>query len=355
MGSRGHAPPEAQRGAHGPAGRLGGGRRHRRAHAQGGGQRRHPRLGGQRGGHPLRDRLGRRARRPTRRWCATCSARSATRSASRSRPPRGACPTGVIACVGGGSNAIGAFVPVRGRPRRGAGGRRGRRGRAGQRPPLRAADHRRARRAARRAGRRACRTRTARSWRPTRSRPGWTTPAPGPEHAWLRDEGRVTYDGGARRGRRGRLPRAGPPGGDHPRAGALARAGLADGQPRRASWTCWCSPAAATRTWPRSWRSERRLSRHRAPGRGLRRRGRARGADALPDGRPSRHGAVEGVLRRRGGRRCRPDRAGRALLRPAGRRPRDPRRGHPGAGRGRDPVRRAATSAPTRRGACRWC
>ena len=61
---------------------------------------------------------------------------------------------------------------------------------------------------------------------------GLDYPGAGPEHAWLRDEGRVTYDAVRRRGRRGRLPQARAPGGDHPRAGALARAGLADGQPR---------------------------------------------------------------------------------------------------------------------------
>ena len=42
--------------------------------AQGGDLRGDPRLGDERREHPLRDRLGRRARRPIRRSCATCSA-----------------------------------------------------------------------------------------------------------------------------------------------------------------------------------------------------------------------------------------------------------------------------------------
>ena len=63
------------------------------------------------GRHALRDRLVRRARRRSRRSCATCSASSATRRApSCSSAPAG-CPSRVIACVGGGSNAIGTFVP----------------------------------------------------------------------------------------------------------------------------------------------------------------------------------------------------------------------------------------------------
>ena len=45
-----------------------------RADAEGGGQRGDPRLGHQRRQHPLHHRLGRRARRRTRRSCATCSA-----------------------------------------------------------------------------------------------------------------------------------------------------------------------------------------------------------------------------------------------------------------------------------------
>jgi tryptophan synthase beta chain len=91
----------------------------------------------------------------------------------------GRLPERVIACVGGGSNAIGIFVPfvddARGEADRveaaGDGIETG--------PPRRAADARRPRRRAARAPtRRSCRTRTARSSRRTRSRPASTTPAP---------------------------------------------------------------------------------------------------------------------------------------------------------------------------------
>ena len=93
----------------------------------------------------------------------------------------GRLPDRVIACVGGGSNAIGMFAAfvddadVRARRRRGGG--RGHRDRA----PRRAAHRRRARRrAARRALSASCRTTTARSSRRTRSRPASTTRASAP-------------------------------------------------------------------------------------------------------------------------------------------------------------------------------
>ena len=38
-----------------------------------------------------------------------------------------------------------------------------------------------------------CRTPTGRSSKATRSRPGLDYPGVGPEHAWLKDTGRVTY------------------------------------------------------------------------------------------------------------------------------------------------------------------
>ena len=74
----------------------------------------------------------------------------------------GRLPDRLIACVGGGSNAIGAFVPVRARRGGAAGGRGGGGGGAGVGSPLGAAHHRCARRAARSAHRRA----------PGRGRPG---------------------------------------------------------------------------------------------------------------------------------------------------------------------------------------
>ena len=90
----------------------------------------------------------------------------------------GRLPERVIACVGGGSNAIGTFIPFVDDAARGARRRRGGGGGARDRPPRRAAHRRRPRRrAARRATRRSCRTRRARSPRRTRSRPASTTPA----------------------------------------------------------------------------------------------------------------------------------------------------------------------------------
>ena len=87
----------------------------------------------------------------------------------------------MIACVGGGSNAIGIFIPfvddadveLIGVEAAGEG--------IDDRPPRRAADDRRAAAASCTAPtRRSCRTRTARSSRRTRSRPGSTIPAPAP-------------------------------------------------------------------------------------------------------------------------------------------------------------------------------
>ena len=85
--------------------------RRRGAHAQGGGLGRDPRLGRQRRRHPLRDRLrgrpgavpGARARPPAR------DRRRGPRAGARARSA--GCPSRVVACVGGGSNAIGIFVP----------------------------------------------------------------------------------------------------------------------------------------------------------------------------------------------------------------------------------------------------
>ena len=81
----------------------------------------------------------------------------------------------------------------------------------------------------------------------------------------------------------------------------------------------------------------------------------ARGADALSDGRLSDARAVGADRRglRAGGRR--PDRARRALLGPAGRRPGDPRGGHARAGRGGERGGRAGGGARAGARACRWC
>ena len=174
-------------------GARGGAGRGRRAHAQGGGQRGDPRLGHERRDDALRDRLGGRpgpvpgagARPPA------GDRRRGARPDARDRRAR--LPDRVVACVGGGSNAIGTFVAFVGdeavelvgveAARRGA----RRSGTARRLPP----------------GARACctarcprssRTRTGRSSRRTRSPPGLDYPGVGPEHAHLRDTGRVRYE-----------------------------------------------------------------------------------------------------------------------------------------------------------------
>ena len=140
----------------------------------------------------LRDRLVRRARAVSRRWCATSSAGSATRRAQL-LDQAGRLPDRAIACVGGGSNAIGTFIPfvddeaveLIGVEAAGEGARHA--------PPLGAADHGRPRGAPRRTHGRA----------PGRGGPdprgaldlgGLDYPGVGPEHAWLRDSGRVRYE-----------------------------------------------------------------------------------------------------------------------------------------------------------------
>ena len=95
-------------------------------------------------------------------------------------------PDVVVACAGGGSNAAGIFAgfadATGGRPGGGGGGRRG------------GHDQRHPRRPARHAQRPACRTRRARSSRPTPSRPGWTTRASAPSTPTSAELGRARYE-----------------------------------------------------------------------------------------------------------------------------------------------------------------
>ncbi len=108
-GRGGHAAPGAQRLPHAPA-RCRGPPRHRRLrHPQGRHQRGHARLGHQRPHHLLHPRQRpRRASLPH--HGPRLPARHQPRSpARRSSTAEGKLPTAIIACVGGGSNAIGAF------------------------------------------------------------------------------------------------------------------------------------------------------------------------------------------------------------------------------------------------------
>ncbi len=72
-------------------------------------QRSHARLGHQRPHHLLHPRLAPSARTPTPPWSATSIASSAIEMKEQILAKEGRLPTAVIACVGGGSNAIGAF------------------------------------------------------------------------------------------------------------------------------------------------------------------------------------------------------------------------------------------------------
>ena len=141
----------------------------------------------------------------------------------------GRLPDLLVACVGGGSNAIGlfpAFLRRSGGPDGGGGGGRPlahdrastRRASSARAPAVSACCRARARTCSR--------TRRATSCPRTPSPRASTIPAIGPEHALLHDEGRVQYAAAATR-------RRWPPsdllrsGGHHPRPGVVARPGLA--------------------------------------------------------------------------------------------------------------------------------
>ena len=303
--------------------------RRRRADAQGGGVGGDPRLGHQRRRHALRDRL---VRRPG----AVPGARARPPAGDRRRGARadargaGRLPDRVIACVGGGSNAIGMFVPfvddadvaligVE------AGGRRDR-----HRPPRRAADRRRPRRrAARRllgdhAGRGRPDPRGALDLgrpRLPRHRPRARAPArhrPRPlrrGHRRAKRSPRCAASPSSRASSRRSSPRTRS-------RGRWAGRRRGDG---RARSTSSASPAAATRTSRRCFRSSASVTASSGLGadrRGVRGGSGPRGADAVPDGRlPGPRGLDRdrrGVRRRR----RRPRRARRAVLGPARRRAR---------------------------------
>ena len=180
--------------------------------------------------------------------------------------------------------------PVRRRRRRRAGRRRGGGRRARHAAPRRAADRRRPRRRPARlllgdhAGRGRPDPRGALDLRRAS-----TTPASGPEHAWLRDSGRARYEAvtdaealAAFRARRAR--------GDHPGARVLARARLGARQPAPAATTPLDLVCLSGRGDKDLAEVLERLGmsvdgRPRHDRRRLRARGQARRADAVPDGR----------------------------------------------------------------------
>ena len=157
----------------------------RQPHPQGRHQRGVPRLGGQRRQHPLPARHRRRPA-PVPGHGPRLPARHRRRGArDRSWSCTGRLPDAVVACVGGGSNAIGvfhAFIPDAGRA---AVRLRGRRRGRGHRPARRHHRRRARRRLPRRAHLSSCRTTTGQTLPVHSISAGLDYPGVGPEHAWL--------------------------------------------------------------------------------------------------------------------------------------------------------------------------
>ena len=148
----------------------------------------------------------------------------------------GALPDLLVACVGGGSNAIGLFHAFLDDPVEMVGVEAG--GRS-----ARAGDH-----AARFLGRgrrrwacctarapTCCRTRRATSCPRTRSPPASTIPAVGPEHALLRDRGRVRYAAASDDEALAAFRLLARTEGHHPRPGVVPRPGLGGARSARPS------------------------------------------------------------------------------------------------------------------------
>ena len=166
----------------------------------------------------------------------------------------GGLPDAVVACVGGGSNAIGLFHPFLADRERRAPRHRGRRPRRGSRRQCRDPRATAARACCRAATRCCCRTPTARSRRRIRSRPGSIIPASGPSTRCCRDRARALRVGAATTRRWRRVKECCEPEGILPahrnRARARRRAALgrrASGQPHpdraaRAAVTRTCRP-----------------------------------------------------------------------------------------------------------------
>ncbi len=104
----------------------------------------------------------------------------------------GSLPDRVIACVGGGSNAIGTFTAFLDDPVELIGVEAG--GRASTRLATAPRSERGGRACCTAPSHRCSPTRRARSSRPIRSPPASTIPGVGPEHAYLRDTGRARYE-----------------------------------------------------------------------------------------------------------------------------------------------------------------
>ena len=241
------------------------------------------------------------ARRRSRRSCATCSACIGDEARAQILEREGRLPDRVIACVGGGSNAIGIFAAVRRRRRGRADRRRGRRRGHRHRPPRRAADRRRPRRRAARlllgdhAGRRGPDPRGALDLAPastTRARapstPGCATrAAPATSRSPTRTRSPPSAGSAQLEGIIPALESA------HAIAWVLANPDPTRGRARPDLPVA----AAATRTSPRSSRGRAVSTGAERDRRRVRRRARGpRGADAVPDGRLPRPRRRRGAI-----------------------------------------------------------
>ena len=245
-------------------------------------------------------------------WSATSTRSSAGRPAPRSSSSTGRLPDAVVACVGGGSNAIGifhAFLDDAGRARR----RRGRRRRRRDRAARRDAHRRRARACCTARAPTSCRTSDGQTIGRTRSRAGLDYPGVGPEHAWLQDIGRASYEP------------------------------VTDAEALEA-FVCSAGPRASSRPWspptPSPVRCE--LGRELGPGRG------DRGQPLRPRRQGRRHRRP--LLRPRSTGERAPE--GRPERRARGRSP--PRRGRGPRGAGRLPARRGSRRRRRVAALARW-
>ncbi len=268
----------------------------------------------------------------------------------------GRLPDRVVACVGGGSNAIGAFAPFvhderRRADRRGGGGGGAGRAAATRRrsPPARAA---------------CCTARCPRCSRTSDGQvleahsvsAGLDYPGVGPRARLAARRGPGALRGGGRRGRRSR-PSASSrelegiiPALEPAHALAWLLANPSDG-PRRAGALGPRRQGPGRGARPMSSAVPQRVTAIGSPRRSPATAGRAALMPYLMGGHPDLEtslAACDGGRRRR----RRPDRARRAVLRPAGRRPGDPRGRHRGAGGGRHARRRAAPCARRCADAC---
>ena len=274
----------------------------------------------------------------------------------------GRLPARVIACVGGGSNAIGMFIPFAGDPGVELVGVEAAGDGLDQRAPRRAAHGRR------RGGRGGVlhgsfsaimQDEEGQITEAHSISAGLDYPGVGPEHAWLRDTGRARYEAVTDEQALAAFRRLAELEGiipalesSHAVAWVLANAPVGRGRaradlplgprrqgPRRGAGAPGVSVAAGQDTIAAAFAAV----------------GRPRGADAVPDGRLPRPRRV--ARDRRGLRRARrrPRRAGRAVLRPARRRPGDPRGRDRRAGGRRHRARRAGGRACARGRRSRWC